>query len=214
MPKSKIRKKQFRGDFMEEITKKDLLILTGISYGQLYRWKRKGLIPEEWFIKRASYTGQETYFPKDLVLDRIDKILELKDDVSLEALSDIINSKEKTREIQKMDLKNSNLFYNQDVLKLHNSEMISFDDIVILKIMDNIYQLVKNENEIKAFYQFICIHSQEIINDYKELYMITKDDKLTSILVKESNHLEYQVDDYIKVNIKNLIDNIKLIVMV
>jgi len=53
---------------MEEISKKDLLILTGISYGQLYRWKRKGLIPEDWFIKRASFTGQETYFPKDLYL--------------------------------------------------------------------------------------------------------------------------------------------------
>jgi len=24
----------------------------GISYGQLYRWKRKGLIPESWFIRR------------------------------------------------------------------------------------------------------------------------------------------------------------------
>ncbi|MCL2486473.1 MAG: YhbD family protein, partial [Oscillospiraceae bacterium] len=31
------------------ISKKDLLEFTGISYGQLYRWKREGLIPEEWF---------------------------------------------------------------------------------------------------------------------------------------------------------------------
>ena len=29
------------------ISKKELLDLTGISYGQLYRWKRKGLIPED-----------------------------------------------------------------------------------------------------------------------------------------------------------------------
>ena len=46
-----------------EISKKDLLKTTGISYGQLYRWKREGLIPEEWFVKRSSPTGQETYFP-------------------------------------------------------------------------------------------------------------------------------------------------------
>ena len=51
---------------MEElISKKELLEVTNISYGQLYRWKRKKLIPEEWFIKKSSFTGQETYFPKE-----------------------------------------------------------------------------------------------------------------------------------------------------
>ena len=34
----------------ELISKKELLELMEISYGQLYRWKRKNLIPEEWFI--------------------------------------------------------------------------------------------------------------------------------------------------------------------
>lgn len=47
-----------------QISKKELLDITGISYGQLYRWKRKGLIPEDWFIRRATFTGQETFFPK------------------------------------------------------------------------------------------------------------------------------------------------------
>ena len=46
----------------ELISKKELLELTGISYGQLYRWKRKGLIPEDWFIRKSTYTGQETFF--------------------------------------------------------------------------------------------------------------------------------------------------------
>ncbi|MFD2879095.1 DUF4004 family protein [Paenibacillus rhizoplanae] len=49
---------------MEEdlISKKELLDETGISYGQLYRWKRKQLIPEEWFIRKSTFTGQETFF--------------------------------------------------------------------------------------------------------------------------------------------------------
>ena len=71
---------------MEEISKKDLLAETGISYGQLYRWKREGLIPEEWFIKRSAFTGQETYFPKERVLERIGIILEMKDEQSLEEI--------------------------------------------------------------------------------------------------------------------------------
>lgn len=45
------------------IAKKELLSRYGISYGALYRWKRKGLIPEEWFIRRSTVTGQETFFP-------------------------------------------------------------------------------------------------------------------------------------------------------
>lgn len=71
----------------ELISKKDLLIETKISYGQLYRWKRKKLIPEEWFIKKSVSTGQETFFPKEKVLDRINKIIELKDDLSLDELA-------------------------------------------------------------------------------------------------------------------------------
>jgi len=68
---------------MDEISKKDLLLETGISYGQLYRWKREGLIPEEWFVKRASFTGQETFFPRERMLERVGLILEKKDDQSL-----------------------------------------------------------------------------------------------------------------------------------
>lgn len=71
----------------ELISKKDLLIQTGISYGQLYRWKRKNIIPEEWFIKKSVSTGQETFFPKDKILERINKILELKDELSLDELA-------------------------------------------------------------------------------------------------------------------------------
>ena len=61
------------------ISKKDLLKKMDISYGQLYRWKREGLIPDEWFIKQSVSTGQETYFKETLIIPRIEKILELKD---------------------------------------------------------------------------------------------------------------------------------------
>ncbi|MCR2804175.1 YhbD family protein [Paenibacillus soyae] len=70
------------------ISKKELLDATGISYGQLYRWKRKQLIPEEWFIRKSAFTGQETFFPRELILSRIHKILNMKDDLSLDELAD------------------------------------------------------------------------------------------------------------------------------
>jgi len=78
---------------VEEISKKDLLLETGISYGQLYRWKRDGLIPEEWFIKRSAFTGQETFFPRDRMLARVQSILALKDTHSLEEIRENLAAK-------------------------------------------------------------------------------------------------------------------------
>ena len=75
----------------ELISKKDLLELTGISYGQLYRWKRKNLIPEEWFVRKSTFTGQETFFPKEKILKRIDKIVNMKDHLSLDEIADQVS---------------------------------------------------------------------------------------------------------------------------
>lgn len=83
---------------MEElISKKDLLIKENISYGQLYRWKRKNIIPEEWFIKKSTFTGQETFFPKKKILERIELILSMKDDVSLDEIANMFNGNEENR---------------------------------------------------------------------------------------------------------------------
>ncbi|WML42132.1 YhbD family protein [Neobacillus sp. OS1-2] len=75
----------------ELISKKDLLDMAGISYGQLYRWKRKDLIPEDWFIRKSTFTGQETFFPKEKILERIDKIQTMKENLSLDELADMFS---------------------------------------------------------------------------------------------------------------------------
>lgn len=76
------------------ISKKQLLEKYEISYGALYRWKRKGLIPEDWFIKKSTTTGQETFFPKDLITERVELILEKKEDVLLDELAEKISGEE------------------------------------------------------------------------------------------------------------------------
>ena len=75
----------------ELISKKELLERYSISYGALYRWKRKGLIPEEWFIKKATVTGQETFFPEKLICERVELIQSQKDDFSLDELAKQFN---------------------------------------------------------------------------------------------------------------------------
>lgn len=82
----------------EMISKKDLLDKYGISYGTLYRWKRMGLIPDEWFVKTASPTGQQTFFPKRLICERVELIQSVKDDLSLSSLADDLAGEEKKEE--------------------------------------------------------------------------------------------------------------------
>ena len=88
-----------RLDDQNLISKKDLLAKYGISYGALYRWKRKGLIPEEWFIKKATVTGQETFFPKETACKRIELIQSQKEDVLLDELAHRINESEAVQTI-------------------------------------------------------------------------------------------------------------------
>ncbi len=73
------------------ISKKKLLEKYSISYGALYRWKRKGLIPEEWFIKKSTPTGQETFFPKDLITERVELIISTKEEILLDDLAQKIS---------------------------------------------------------------------------------------------------------------------------
>lgn len=76
---------------VEEISKKDLLRETGISYGQFYRWKRMGLIPEAWFRRRSTFTGQESFLPRRKVLERIERIQGLKDRLSLDEIAETLS---------------------------------------------------------------------------------------------------------------------------
>lgn len=80
------------------ISKKELLERYHISYGALYRWKRKGLIPDEWFLKKATATGQETFFPEKLVCERIERIQSMKEDVLLDELAKQFSGEEKENE--------------------------------------------------------------------------------------------------------------------
>lgn len=121
---------------MEEelISKKELLELTNISYGQLYRWKRKGLIPEEWFIRKSTFTGQETFFPKFKVLPRIDKILNMKEDVSLDDLAGVFSPAEGDVHLSAEEAETHGIA-SADILKLYlefrgGAEPLDYNDLL------------------------------------------------------------------------------------
>jgi len=165
---------------MEElISKKDLLTEMDISYGQLYRWKRKKLIPEDWFMKKSTYTGQETFFPREKILDRIDQIINMKDGSSLDDLADkfssdmpeaMIRRREELLHIQILSKEIINLYeeifkgkeeYNfEDILYMYISEdllnqgHLSIEDMSrILRMLSDNYESIKDKDPSLSVYR-------------------------------------------------------------
>ena len=107
---------------MEElISKKELLDMYGISYGALYRWKRMGLIPEDWFIRRSAPTGQETYFRREQIIPRMELISERKN--SLEELARELNHRQSAAPAPKPAL------LIQDAYGLHRYPLEELDSV-------------------------------------------------------------------------------------
>jgi len=124
----------------EYISKKELLELTEVSYGQLYRWKRKKLIPEDWFIRKSTFTGQETFFPKAKMLERLEKIKNMKDDLSLDNIAEMFSPELADILLNKEDMLKKNIV-SQTALNMyekHHGEtgVYSFEKILYIAVLD------------------------------------------------------------------------------
>lgn len=203
---------------MEEelISKKEILDMTGISYGQLYRWKRKELIPEEWFIKKSSYTGQETFFPREKIINRINKIIELKDDMPLDDLAAMFTNKPKVDDvseeyvIEKEIIREETLPIYKDIFREKNE--YNFKDILLMHILQSEFDLGKlTISEIEIMLKLIDKEYRNIEEKDGTLYIIRR---LGIGICVVAYREKIIVDDGSKiigeVNIKNTIENLKM----
>jgi DNA-binding transcriptional MerR regulator len=151
----------------ELISKKDLLDLTGISYGQLYRWKRKNLIPEDWFIRKSTFTGQETFFPKEKILERIDKIQTMKENLSLDELADMFSPNAGEFKLSVDELLKRNIV-SKPVLDFYLSETKSiaefaFENLMHLFILEKLLQSGEiNLDEGRMLLQVLNDHKDDV----------------------------------------------------
>ncbi|WP_419741488.1 DUF4004 family protein [Paraclostridium dentum] len=166
---------------MEEklISKKDLLIETGISYGQLYRWKRKNIIPEEWFIKKSTFTGQETFFPKDKIIERINLILSMKEGVSLDDIANMFTEKKDNKQFNIDYLIEKNVIsnYSKEVFEslYINKNIIEKKELLILSIIEkNIVTSVITMDELKSITEMLDEKFSEIFNSNGKIYLYRK----------------------------------------
>jgi hypothetical protein len=178
----------------ELISKKDLLDLTGISYGQLYRWKRKNLIPEDWFIRKSTFTGQETFFPKEKILERIDKIQTMKENLSLDELADMFSPAAGDFQLSVEDLLNRNIV-SKPVLDFYLSETKSitdftFENLLHLFILEKLLQSGEiNLEEGKMLLQVLCDHKVDARQS--SVLMIIRKLGISSCLIISSSESIY-----------------------
>lgn len=124
------------------ISKKELLEQTGISYGQLYRWKRKNLIPEDWFIRKSSFTGQETFFPRESILTRIDRIKNMKDELSLDELADVFSPSVSNKVLTRVEMEQKHLVTPISIHLFLESgsekekQTFSFEELLCIYVLD------------------------------------------------------------------------------
>lgn len=202
-----------------EISKKELLELTQITYGQLYRWKRKQLIPEEWFVKRSSFTGQETYFPRERILERIEKILNLKDDFSLDQLADTFSAAPKDMEMSLEQLLNQRLV-SEKVLENYKTmflEPLSFADVLGLMVCEEqLQQGLINLEEGRELIQFLQREMELLPEKAFELMYIRKMGVGFWVLLESGQHAVFDEGacTIVSLSIQNYMERIKTTILV
>lgn len=165
---------------MEEqlISKKELLEKTSISYGQLYRWKRKNLIPEEWFIRKSTFTGQETFFPREDILKRISMIQKMKENLSLDEMREMLSPKMKDVSMTADDLIHKGLISRTalDVFSEGGEKSVfSSRDLLSLYVLEGLLQSGNvSLAEAKMAAGVLKQHDTEEIKKQTELIVLRK----------------------------------------
>ncbi|MBP5260580.1 MAG: DUF4004 family protein [Clostridiales bacterium] len=129
----------------ELISKKQLLRMAHISYGTLYRWKRLGLIPESWFIHKATDIGQATFFPRAKIFARIDRIKELKSELTVEQMQELFSANVESFKIPLKDFKELNIVSKLSLTAFMSvfptKEMLDFNDVFGMYVVDHLMKL-------------------------------------------------------------------------
>ena len=203
----------------EFISKKELLDLTGISYGQLYRWKRKNIIPEDWFIKKSSFTGQETFFPREKILSRIDKIKNMKDNLSLDDIAGMVSSNPvnviySKEEIIKRNIVAENTLNNYVLFQNYNEDYFNFDRLLYLYILDRVLKSGEmNLDEVRLIIKTLEENYAKYSEKDCELIFIRKFGVPVCFLANYPNEINFENEiKYIyRAIISNCIEELKIL---
>ena len=199
------------------ISKKEILEAFDISYGQFYRWKRKGLIPESWFIRKSTFTGQESFLPRDKITDRISTIVKLKAQHSLEEIAELLTPESTQKEFDADELTHgvvsSETLHMFSDLTGHTGPF-PFHDVVRMNIFKELNQLSLATDEVKLALE--TFDQNEAGPDEAEidwtLWIIRKKNKLSLCCVAPRSKIKFDAETEIiaDIDLASLMESTKL----
>ncbi|MGD6958868.1 DUF4004 family protein [Rossellomorea aquimaris] len=198
------------------ISKKEVLELTGISYGQLYRWKRKNIIPESWFIKKSSFTGQETFFPREKMLSRIDTIKDMKDDYSLDELSDFFSPNPTKIEVRADELPLHSILSDHTLsfctAFLPARKVFEFPDILNMLIIEKAKRIQIPREELQTLFLFLHEKFTPLKDSSLELVGLRKGEEYIWVLLPLHSELlvDHLAHTVLKFDLQQLMEELKI----
>ena len=123
-------------------------------------------------------TGQETFFPRKEILERIERILELKDTVSLDELSEIFSPHVAEPTFDSSELINKKIV-SQQAMQLYQSmtgasaNLSDLKEVLMLKILqDYVASGVITFDEGKMIQDFLNQHFMKLTQEKSSLFLM------------------------------------------
>ncbi len=199
------------------ISKKEVLDQFSITYGQFYRWKRKQLIPEAWFIRKSTFTGQETFLPRQKIVERIEMILKLKAKHSFEEIADLLAPESSEARFAQDDL--SENIISKSALKFFQKLTDSngpypFDDVVQMALLEALEELELDQSARKLALETLRANNfslSEVEPDWT-LWLLQKDDAASLCCIAPKSKARFDPDARIaaEIDLTRLLEETKL----
>lgn len=182
----------------------------------MYRWKRKNLIPEEWFIRKSTFTGQETFFPRKKIMARIDKIKDRKEDLSLDDLADMFSPNPADLVLTREQVRERNIISGvaMDLFLHHYGDVpvFSFEKTLYLYLLEKI--LATGDvalDEVKTLLQLLDDNYKSFEGKNCEIFFVRKLGISTCLLASAPGQVCFEKGTRVaaRVNLANCIEELK-----
>ncbi len=212
----------------ELLSKKDILKQTGISYGQFYRWKRMGLIPESWFVRKSTFTGQEAFLPQEKVLARIERIVELKDEHSLDEIAELLLPTVIKRSYAREDLLGFD-WIGEDILDCYDDlrgeprSSYGRNELIHLMALVELWQKGLSQEEIELAMLTLLSGDEYLSGEGEQVLIIARKKLAGSMIIARTRpyisfalicsgdcHLDPQTEVAVKLELSQLLEEIKI----
>lgn len=152
------------------------------------------MIPDVWFVKKSTLSGQETFFPKEKILERINAILEMKETHSFEEMSDLFSP-----DVQKQTYQLENIIAEATLSIKHVGAFMQYTErtscsffellCIYISSKEEFAKYFSEEKNLESFYRSVVNWQKQVKNTLLELYMGDTGGNIIYVLASVDNQI-------------------------